>query len=67
MIDVDTIEINNVKYMVVGEIDNYVYLANIDNPSNFLIKKEIDKDGEKYLAPIEDKEEFKKALGLFTK
>ncbi len=67
MIDVDTIIIDNIKYAVIAEINNYVYLANIENPKDFMIRKETEKDGEKYLAPIESDDEFKKALELFTK
>ena len=67
MTEVNTITIDNKEYMVIGEIENYVYLSNIDNPKDFLIKKSIEKDGEKYLAPIEDREEFDKAIKLFAK
>ena len=67
MIDVDTIEIDGTKYVVIGRIDNYVYLSNPDDPKDFMIKKEVEKDGEKYLDPIETREEFNKALELFSK
>ena len=67
MIEVDTIEIDGTKYDVIGRIDNYVYLSNPDDPKDFMIKKETEKDGEKYLSPIETREEFDKALALFSK
>ncbi len=65
--DVDTIVIGDTKYMLVSKINGYVYLANVENPKDFIIQKEIEKDGEKYLTPIESREEFIKALELFTK
>lgn len=67
MMDVDTIIIDDTKYMLVSKIDGYVYLANVENPKDFIIQKEIAKDNEKYLMPIETREEFDKALELFTK
>ena len=65
--DVDTIVIDDTKYMLVSKINGYVYLANVENPKDFIIQKETEKDGEKYLTPIESREEFIKALELFTK
>ncbi len=65
--DVDTIVIGDTKYMLVSKINGYVYLANVENPKDFIIQKETEKDGEKYLTPIESREEFIKALELFTK
>jgi hypothetical protein len=53
--------------MLVSKINGYAYLANVENPKDFIIQKEIEKDGEKYLTPIESREEFIKALELFTK
>ena len=65
MIDIDTIVIDNITYIVIGKKNGYVYLANKDNPKDFMIKKEITKDNENYLIPIESREEFDKALQSF--
>ena len=66
MIDVDIITIDNVDYAVIRKINNYVYLSNPDNPKDFMIRKEVEINGEKYLNPLDNQEEVQKAFALFT-
>ena len=68
MVDVETVKLDDGKtYMIIRENETYVYLANVDNPKDFCIRKKIKENGENYLGPIDDYEEFKKALELFQK
>ena len=67
MIEVETIIIDDIKYMILNEVNNYVYLANVNNPRDFLIQKRVEINGEKYLEPLKDREEFNKALELLSK
>ena len=62
-----TILDDNEKYLIVDEIYDrsikYVYLSNLKNQEDFCIKK----DNNGILLDLENKEEFDKALLLFTK
>ena len=65
---VEVLDIDNKKYMVLNEIsdndETYLYLSNINDPKDFLIRK-LDKNNKEYLINLDDKEEFKKAMGYF--
>ena len=68
MKQVEIIDIENKKYMVLNEIvdngDTYLYLTNIKNPKDFIIQK-VDKNDESYLVNLDNDEEFNRALNLF--
>ena len=70
MQQVEIIDIENKKYMVLNEItdndETYLYLTNIKNPKDFIIQK-VDKNDKDYLVNLDNDEEFKKALDLFSK
>lgn len=70
MQQVEIIDIENKKYMVLNEItengETYLYLTNIKNPKDFIIQK-VDKNDKDYLVNLDNDEEFKKALELFRK
>lgn len=61
-----TLEDNN-DYFVVKECDNYVYLANINNPKDICVRKLITDNNEEYLTVLDNDEELNKALVLFSK
>lgn len=69
MKQVEIIDIENKKYMVLNEItdngETYFYLTNIKNPKDFLIQK-VDKNDKDYLVNLDNEEEFNKALDLFN-
>ena len=69
MQQVEIIDIDNKKYMVLNEIEDngetYLYLTNIKNPKEFLIQK-VDKNDKDYLINLDDEEEFNRALSLFN-
>ncbi len=58
---------DNIKYFITKEIqcENtvYVYLTNINDVNDFCIRKTDEK--KEYLNPLDNEEEFKKALELF--
>jgi len=70
MQQVEIIDIENKKYMVLNEIEDngvtYIYLTNIKNPKDFLIQK-TDKEDSDYLVNLDSEEEFNKAFELFNK
>lgn len=70
MQQVEIIDIENKKYMVLNEIEDngttYLYLTNIKNPKDFLIQK-TDKNDSDYLVNLDNEEEFNKAFELFNK
>ena len=70
MKQVEIIDIDNKKYMVLNEIEDngttYLYLTNIKNPKDFLIQK-TDKNDSDYLVNLDNEEEFNKAFELFNK
>ena len=66
MVEVDTVKLEDGKtYMIIEEKEGYVYLANVENPKEFCIKKQTIENGETFLNPIEDFHEFETALKLF--
>lgn len=56
---------DGITYFLVDEINNYVYLANENDPEDLVIRKNINKDGQDYITTLESKEEFEEALKLF--
>ena len=69
MQQVEIIDIENKKYMVLNEIEDkgetYLYLTNVKNPKDFLIQK-VDKNDRDYLINLDNEEEFKRAFDLFN-
>lgn len=65
-IEVVTLE-NNKDYMIIDTIDDYVYLAEKNDPEAFCIRK-IEKEGDdEYFVGLNSDAEFDKALLEFTK
>ena len=69
MKQVEIIDIENKKYMVLNEIsdndETYVFLANIKNPKEFIIQK-VDKNDNDYLINLDNDDEYDRALKLFN-
>lgn len=69
MIDVETIELEGKKYIIVSETKindiTYMHLANINNPEDFCIRKVIMENGEEMIVGLDDKKEFEMALNIF--
>lgn len=70
MKEVETIELEGEKYIIVSElkINNipYMHLASIQDPSNFCIRKVVIKNGEEILTGLDDRSEFEMALKYFS-
>lgn len=52
---------DGIDYAVLDEIDNYVFLANVNDPKDVCIRKDVGPD----LVGLDDEAEFNKALKLF--
>ena len=69
MKQVEIIDIENKKYMVLNEIsdndETYVFLANIKNPKEFIIQK-VDKNDNDFLINLDNDDEYDRALKLFN-
>lgn len=52
---------DNIEYIVIGEIENYVYLVNSTDEEDMCIRKEIDDE----LVGLDNEEEFMRAINLF--
>lgn len=67
---VEVLDIDNKKYMVLNEINSdnetYIYLSNIKNPKDFVVRK-LDKNDKEVLINLDNEEEFNKAMDLFKK
>ena len=59
--EVDGIEIDDIFYVILADIEGFYYLINPDDFNNFLIMEE---DGEE-LVSVNDEDDFNKALYLF--
>ncbi len=70
MINVEYIELDNEKYMIIKrkkiENQNYVLISNINNPKDFAIRKEIIKNGQELVVELSSEEEFDKVLPYFV-
>ncbi len=66
--NVEVITIDNQDYMIIKELKkeniNYIYLSNMNDEKDILIKKITD-DNPNYLLSLDSSEEFQKALLLF--
>ena len=71
MKDYDIFLIEGNEYIEVDRInieDNiYVYLTELSNPDNFIIRKYLEVDGEEYFEGLESNNEFDKVLTYFLK
>lgn len=69
--EIDTIVIDNIRYVIIKEMvinnQKYVYLSNIDDPSDFFIKKIKVINDKEILTGIDSDEEFELVLLTFTK
>ena len=61
---VSFVMINGIDYLISHRILDYVYLIDVDNPNNFLIRKVKKLGTSEYLEVIEDNE-YNEALNLF--
>ena len=59
--DIAVVRIDDVDYTIIDVIDGYTYLADLDNPDDFLIMK----DAGKELVSVTNENEFEKALELY--
>ena len=66
MEEVEIYSFDNKDYVLVTKIDSYLYLSNEKDPRDMMIRKEDINDTD-LLLPLEDDEEFEKALLLLTK
>jgi len=59
---------DGLEYAIVYQINPYVYLANINNPKDVLIRKMVEeKNGDIYFEGLDSDSEFDKALLMFLK
>ena len=63
--EIDVYTINDKDYLLIDKIDNYLYLSNENDENDMLILKENSNDKETLL-PLDNEDEYKKALALFT-
>jgi len=67
----NVVTLNGVEYTEINRLNNknntYVVLANLDDPSDFCIKKLITRDGLNYINGLDSEEEFKEILNLISK
>lgn len=68
-IECNVITINNIEYTEIDKINynnnTYIFLANVDNPSDYMIRKLTIKNNEEYLSALSNEEEFKELLNIF--
>lgn len=66
----ESVILENNEYVIVDEItdkeNNYVYLVNISDPNDILIRKLIKEENKEYLVGLKDEHELQNALNLFT-
>ena len=65
MEEVTIFSFDNKDYMLLDQIHDYVYLSNVDDRRDMMIRK-VDPNDDEVLLPIEDDEEFEEALLLLT-
>lgn len=66
MDEVEIYSFDNKDYVLVTKIDSYLYLSNEKDPRDMMIRKE-DVNNPDLLLPLEDDEEFERALLLLTR
>lgn len=64
-LEVVTLE-DNVEYAIVKEINNYLLLVNTSNEEDWCIRKNVTDGDQKVITPLDNDEEFDKALALFN-
>ena len=65
MEEVTIFSFDDKDYMLLDQIRDYVYLSNVDDRRDMMIRK-VDPNDDEVLLPIKDDEEFEKALLLLT-
>lgn len=63
--EVTVYTIDNEDYILLDQINDYLYLSNENDASDMMIRK-VDHNDEYNLLPLDNEEEFDKALLLFT-
>lgn len=67
MKELETVKLENERnYVVLNEINNYVYLVNPEDELDFCIRKCIIKNGKEYIESLDDEIELLNALRLFA-
>ena len=66
----NVVVLDGVEYTEIHRLENkgntYVLLSNLDNPTDFCIKKLVIKDGEPYIRGLSSEEEFNEVLRLIS-
>ena len=66
----NVITLNGIEYTEIHRLENkgntYVLLSNLDNPTDFCIKKLIYKNGEIYIRGLDNGKEFNEVLNLIS-
>lgn len=69
MIEVETIKIDDIDYIILKqkmiEENEYFFLTDINNPTNYLLAKTEIIDGEEYIAEIIDEKEKNLVANIF--
>ena len=66
MIDLEQITLENgITYSIIREKENFVYLINPNDETDFCIRKNVKINGEEFLKRLDTKEEFDYALSIF--
>ena len=66
----NVVTLDGVEYTEIHRLENngntYVLLSNVDNPTDFCIKKLIQKDSEDYIVGLSSEEEFNEILRIIS-
>ena len=66
----NVVTLDGVEYTEIQRLENkgntYVLLANLDDPTDFCIKKVIEKEGTPYIKGLSSEEEFNEVLQLIS-
>ena len=65
MKEVDVYSFDGKDYLLITKIKSYLYLSNENNPHDMMIRKE-DLEDDTILLPLDNEEEFDKALRLLS-
>lgn len=63
--EVTTYTIDGIEYLVVDQIQQFLYLSNASDEEDMMIRK-VSMDNDEQLLPLDSDEEFEKALLLLT-
>lgn len=63
--EIDVYTIDNKDYLLVDQIQEFLYLSNAEDEEDMMIRK-LDQLDEELLLPLDSDEEFEKALLLLT-